>query len=245
MKNILITGVSRKGGIGANLVHRFLKEGYKVYAHGSSDYDQKMGYDDAGDLYQDQFVRLKDCDLSVADNVQSLINELGPYEISHMIICHAYSTQCALDDWNAEEINKHLAVNVTAAMLLIKHFKAQLQAEKGCITLFTSGQHLGPMTSEIPYAVSKAAVTNLGMQSAYALAEQNIRVNVVNPGPTDTGYIDQNSEVYHQISNQFNDKRWGHPDDISNLVLFLHSDEGQWITGQLINSEGGFNRYIE
>ena len=73
----------------------------------------------------------------------------------------------------------------------------------------------------------------------------DLRVNVVNPGPTDTDYIDQNSEVYHQISNQFNDKRWGHPDDISNLVLFLHSDEGQWITGQMINSEGGFNRYIE
>ncbi|GGB09097.1 SDR family NAD(P)-dependent oxidoreductase [Macrococcus hajekii] len=200
MKSILITGVSCKGGIGANLVRHFLEEGYKVFAHGSSEYDYEIGYSDAGDLYQDQFIRLSDCDLSVSENIESLLSELADKDFSHMIICHAYSTQCELGKWNTEDINNHLMTNVTATMLLIQYFKKQLKSEKGCITLFTSGQHLGPIISEIPYAVSKAAITNLGMQCSYALADRNIRVNVVNPGPTDTGYIEKDPAIYQKIA---------------------------------------------
>lgn len=243
MNSVFITGVSRKSGIGARLAQDFLEAGYTVYVHGSSDYDRALQYKDAGDVYEDRFTRLPDCDLSNEADVLKLVSELKRYSITDMILCHAYSTMCEMKDWNAEEINQHLMTNVTASMLLIKHFSEQLNNSNGCITLFTSGQHLGPMTAEIPYAVSKAAVTNLGMQSSYALREQNIRVNVVNPGPTDTGYIEQDSEVYGIVAQQFNAKRWGMPADISNLVQFLHSDKGQWITGQLIDSEGGFNRY--
>lgn len=241
MKRVLITGVSRPAGIGVKLAARFAEEGYEVLVHGSSQYDQELQYSDAGheaDL-PDHIIRLKNSDLSVAENIQTLFEEMG--QVDHLVLNHAYSTMNELGEWNYEEINRHLITNVTASMLLIQAYSKQ--ASDGCITLFTSGQSKGPMPEEIPYAVSKEAISELGRQSAFILSEKNIRVNVVNPGPTDTGYMDKESEIYQNIASRFNQKRWGMPEDIANLVLFLHSEQGKWITGEVISSEGGFNRF--
>ncbi|WP_342387574.1 SDR family oxidoreductase [Salinicoccus bachuensis] len=242
-KRILITGVSRPGGIGSELARRFSESGYAVYAHGSGKYDEAIGYGDAGEKNpMEKVIRLRDSDLSTKEGVEKLLAELSKYEpVSHMILCHAYSTECEMEDWTFEEINSHLLTNVTASMLLIQAFRKHFEDTAGCITLFTSGQGMGPMTNEIPYAVSKAAVANLAVQAAHILGRMDVRVNAVNPGPTDTGYI-EDPELYREIENRFNAKRWGTPSDVANLLLFLHSREGAWITGQVINSEGGFRR---
>ncbi|MFC3418719.1 SDR family oxidoreductase [Salinicoccus hispanicus] len=243
-KRILITGVSRPQGIGSTLAHKFRASGYEVLVHGNSKYDTYMEYPDAGESSSfREITRLKDSDLSIKEGIDQLISELandGP--IDHLILCHAYSTHGEMGTWSFDDINNHLITNVTASMLLIQEFHKQFQGGDGCITLFSSGQHLGPMTDEIPYAVSKAAIANLATQTSHAMAEQGIRVNAVNPGPTDTGYIEKDSELYTHIANQFHSKRWGTPDDVANLLLFLHSNEGKWITGQTIDSEGGFRR---
>ncbi|ULG72319.1 SDR family oxidoreductase [Macrococcus brunensis] len=241
MKRILITGVSRPSGIGATLAGRFAEEGYEVLVHGSSQYDQDLRYKDAGQeaTLSDDIVRLKDSDLSVEGNVEKLFEEAG--KIDRLVLNHAYSTMNELGDWTYEEINRHLITNVTASMLFIQAYSKQ--SSGGCITLFTSGQSKGSISGEIPYAVSKEAISEIGRQSALVLGEKNIRVNVVNPGPTDTGNMDKESDIYQDIADRFNQKRWGTPDDIANLVLFLHSDKGSWITGEVISSEGGFNRF--
>ncbi len=111
---------------------------------------------------------------------------------------------------------------------------------KAAITLFTSGQYLGPMPNEIAYAVSKEAIRGLSIQASAALAKENIRVNCVNPGPNDTGYL--KGEEYKRIAKMFPSGKWGTPEDTANLLLFLHSEYGDWITGQVIASEGGFQR---
>ncbi|MDB0580468.1 SDR family oxidoreductase [Salinicoccus roseus] len=242
-KKILITGVSRPGGIGSELARKFAESGYEVYAHGSTKYDEAIGYNDAGKKgSMEKITKLRDSDLSTKEGVEKLIAELGKHgPVSHMILCHAYSTGCGMEDWTFEEINSHLMTNVTSSMLLIQAFRKHFEDTEGCITLFTSGQELGPMTDEIPYAVSKAAVANLTVQVSHVLGRMDVRVNAVNPGPTDTGYI-EDPELYREIENRFNAKRWGTPSDVANLLLFLHSREGAWITGQVINSEGGFRR---
>ncbi|OZT76785.1 SDR family oxidoreductase [Salinicoccus roseus] len=242
-KRILITGVSRPGGIGSELARKFAESGYVVYTHGSAEYDEAIGYSDAGKKRSmEKVTRLEDSDLSTKEGVEKLLAELSNHEpFSHMILCHAHSTECEMEDWTFEEINSHLLTNVTSSMLLIQAFRKNFEDTAGCITLFTSGQELGPMTNEIPYAVSKAAVANLAVQASHILGIMDIRVNAVNPGPTDTGYI-KDPELYHEIESRFNAKRWGTPSDVANLLLFLHSREGAWITGQVINSEGGFRR---
>lgn len=98
------------------------------------------------------------------------------------------------------------------------------------------------MVDEIAYAVSKDATIGLCRQFAAALAPSNIQVNCINPGPTDTGYVLDAS--YAAAARLFPAGRWGMPDDAARLVQFLQSDYSSWITGQVIASEGGFNRYI-
>jgi 3-oxoacyl-[acyl-carrier protein] reductase len=99
------------------------------------------------------------------------------------------------------------------------------------------------MTEEIAYAVSKDAIVGLCRQAAVALAPKGVRVNCVNPGPTDTGYLQPGSDLYQEVAHRFPSGRWGTPEDVARLVLFLHSDAAEWITGQIIASEGGFQRY--
>ncbi len=72
-----------------------------------------------------------------------------------------------------------------------------------------------------------------------ALADRGITVNTVNPGPTDTGWgIGEHDPAFVMPFG-----RWGEPDDAARLVAWLCSDDAQWITGQVIDSEGGFRRW--
>ena len=105
---------------------------------------------------------------------------------------------------------------------------------------FTSGQHLQPMPSEMPYAISKGALEAMTPTLAAALSAAGIAANCINPGPVDTGYAD--AATHAAVAKMFPGGRWGTPDDVANLVEFLVSDKGAWIQGQVLNSEGGFRR---
>ena len=244
-EKILVTGVSRSHGMGRAIVKTLSEAGALVAAHGYGAYDQAMGYDDAhtaSDPFgQPNVCSLPPSDLSAAGEAERAVEEgaqlLGG--LTGLVLNHAHSTHCPMGQWDAEHIDKHFQVNVRASMLMIQRF-ADL-APHGCITLFTSGQYLGPMTDEIAYAVSKEAIRCLTVQAAAALAPQRIRVNCVNPGPNDTGYM--TGPAYEKAKEMFPFGRWGKPEDAAKLVCFLHSDQADWITGQTIASEGGFNRF--
>lgn len=97
------------------------------------------------------------------------------------------------------------------------------------------------MDSEIAYAVSKGALHQMTASINHALARSRSIANCINPGPVDTGYAD--GEVHAWVAERFPDRRWGTPDDVANLVEFLVTDQGAWIRGQVIDSEGGFHRF--
>jgi len=251
-QNILITGVSRPLGIGATLAKRFAEAGAAVAMHGFSAYDMMGGYRSAmleGTETLEKELRglglnvtaLTSGDLEkpgVAEKaVEEAVSKLGG--LDGLVLNHAYSTYGEIGEWTPEHIDPHLLVNVRASMMMIQSFASQVDTQKGnAITLFTSGQYLGPMVNEIAYCVSKEAIICLCKQTAYLLANQNIRVNCINPGPNDTGYCV--GEAHASIAKRFPSGRWGTPDDAADLALFLHSDYAKWITGQVIASEGGF-----
>ena len=97
------------------------------------------------------------------------------------------------------------------------------------------------MAGELAYATSKAALAGITLSLADTLADQGVTVNAVNPGPTDTGYADP--AVRERVARLFPAGRWGTPEDAARLVAWLCTDEAAWITGQVINSEGGFRRF--
>ncbi|QFG21700.1 SDR family oxidoreductase [Actinomadura sp. WMMB 499] len=105
----------------------------------------------------------------------------------------------------------------------------------------TSGQHLGPMPSEVAYAAAKAALEGVTVTLADQLANRGIRLNTVNPGPVDTGYLTE--DMWRTVAPMFPSGRYGEPDDPARLITWLVTDEARWITGQVINTEGGFGRW--
>lgn len=154
---------------------------------------------------------------------------------------HARSSALALEDLTAGELDITFAVNTRATLLLVRAFAVQHDGrEGGRVVLFTSGQHLGPMPSELPYVASKGALAQLTASLADHLAERGIMVNCVNPGPTDTGYLDR--EAIASMLARLPAGRWGTPEDAARLVAWLLCDDAGWITGQVLNSEGGFRR---
>lgn len=257
-KNILVTGVSRPKGIGAAIVRTLAKAGANIVFHGLPSYDRELKYNDASTEFSKELLSelsseghtifaLPESDL--AENripervIVEAVDRLG--FLDGLVLNHAYSTWVPIGEWTLENIDAHLNTNVRASMLMIQAFANQLPEDKNAaITLFTSGQYLGPMIKEIPYAVSKDAIIGLCKQTAVALAPKNIRVNCINPGATDTGYINPEDETYKTILNMFPAGRWGMPEDAARLVHFLQSDYAYWITGQIIASEGGFRRDI-
>lgn len=258
-KNILVTGVSRSKGIGASIAEVLAMSGANVIVHGYSKYDEDLQYKDTDENYVSKLQNelaskgypitvLKSSDLSKANVPQEIIEEAVDKfgYIDGLVVNHAYSTYAPIGEWTADHIDAHFAINVRATMLLIQAFSKQLPKQLtkdkgGSITLFTSGQYLGPMLNEIAYAVSKDAIIGLCKQLAEGLSAQNIRVNCINPGPTDTGYLE--GESYAAVAQMFPSGRWGMPEDAARLVRFLQSDDARWITGQVIASEGGFRRY--
>lgn len=156
-----------------------------------------------------------------------------------LVVNHARSGHGRLDELTAEHLDAFLHENVRASLLLVKEFAAQFEADAGRVVLFTSGAHRAPMTGEIAYAVSKGALAVATRTLAEELADRRITVNCVNPGPTDTGW----GLAELDPAGRMPFGRWGEPDDAARLVAWLCSDEGGWITGQVLDSEGGFRRW--
>jgi 3-oxoacyl-[acyl-carrier protein] reductase len=96
-----------------------------------------------------------------------------------------------------------------------------------------------PLPGELAYAAGKGAIEWLAVSAAAELAPRGITVNAVDPGPTDTGWMSQ--ELAAAIHHKSPMGRIGRPTDAAELVAFLCSDRGGWITGQVIRSDGGWS----
>jgi 3-oxoacyl-[acyl-carrier protein] reductase len=246
-RNALVTGVSRRSGIGFAVARRLLDAGARVFVQGWTPHDaaQPWGADTGGTESVARelgvpFVEADFADPGAPARVASAARDaLGPIDV--LVVNHARSGLGRLGELTADEIDGFLHENVRASLLLVKEFAAQHDDPRpgGRVILFTSGQHLAPMSGEVSYAVSKGALHQATRTLADELADRGITVNTVNPGPTDTGW----GLGEHEPSGVMPFGRWGEPDDAARLVAWLCSDDARWITGQVIDSEGGFRRW--
>jgi 3-oxoacyl-[acyl-carrier protein] reductase len=241
----LVTGVSRRQGIGAALVARLLADGASVLATGWSRHDAAMPWGASAAPAAGAAERLHAVEVDLEDPgaprrlVEAAVERFGSIDV--VVANHARSASQSLAEVTAAELDRCWAVNARASVLLAQALAALRPAKSGGrLVLFTSGQHLAPMPGELPYAISTGAIQQMTASLADALADRGITVNCVNPGPVDTGWA--TGALHAEIAARFPAKRWGEPADVARLVAWLASDESAWITGQVINSEGGFRR---
>lgn len=135
--------------------------------------------------------------------------------------------------------DRHFMVNSRASALMMAEFlrrHVKRNASWGrIINLSTSGSHCFP--GEVSYGASKAALESLSRSAATEMGPFGITVNIVSPGPVQTGWITPDLET--QLAGQTPLRRIGMPDDIADVILFLASDQARWVTGQLLHVGGG------
>jgi 3-oxoacyl-[acyl-carrier protein] reductase len=248
----LVTGVSRRSGIGFAIARRLLADGASVYCHSWSPHDEEQpwGADPIGvervvatlNAPADRIFH-ESLDLAVSTNASRLVTHTAEHfgHVDFLIANHARSSGQSLVSVTVEELDASWAVNARASVLLVQAFAAQHDDTRsgGRVVLFTSGQHREPMSAELPYAISKGAVHQMTLTLSEALAGRGITVNAIDPGPTDTGWA--TPEVVAQAAASPSGRRWSTPDQIATLVRSLIDEDADTITGHVIEPDGDVN----
>jgi 3-oxoacyl-[acyl-carrier protein] reductase len=242
----LVTGVSRRIGIGYAIATRLAQAGADLFVQAYAPYDAEVygtaPYDALLDDLRShggrvEFASADFRDPAAPDAVMAAAHPAYGH-VDVLIANHAYSLPGPLGALTADSIDAHLAVNVRATLLLVQAFAAQHDGRAGGrVVLMTSGQHSGPMPGELDYVASKAALHGLTASLSATLMPRGITVNTVNPGATDTGYA--TGELFEAVKAASPQGRWGEPDDAARLIAWLCTDDARWVTGQVINSNGG------
>jgi 3-oxoacyl-[acyl-carrier protein] reductase len=246
---VLVTGVGRRRSIGAGLALGLADDGWNLVLNFWAPYDDRIGYahgeHDAEDIAAEcrrrgSTVKVVAADLA-EDSVPGRLVEAAAEEggLHGLVMSHCESVASSILDTTIESWDRHFAVNTRAAWLLIKAFAESLPAG----ATVAAGGRIVALTSDhtahnVPYGASKGALDRIVVAAAIELASRGIRANVINPGPIDTGWM--TPEIREAGLAQSPTGRLGTPADTADLVRFLMSDAGGWVTGQVLYSNGGF-----
>lgn len=278
-QSALVTGVSRRRGIGFAVACRLAALGASVFVQHYRPHDLNLpwGGDDLDALRAELRAQLSpsavfgdlQADLTDPAAIPVLIERATALTGSlDILVCnHAKSgDDGSILDMTAERLDAFWQVNTRSTLLLTAEFaRARAGAPAavrrpgervsgakpfarptGRVFWMTSGQQLGPMPGEVAYATSKAALAGVTATVAAELLQLGIVLNTINPGPVNTGYMDAATTdrpleglEQHLASTPFG--RFGRPEDPANLIGWLASDEGAWVVGQVLTSDGGFS----
>lgn len=242
---VIVTGASRRAGIGSEIVRVLTAGGWRVFATWWHPYDASMAWgSDPGEVAEllastgAHGMAADLADPSAAASVfESAEAELGP--VRALVNVHTYDPGGGILDVDSDMLDRHHAVNVRGTYLLCRELAARHRPEHGPgrIVSLLSGP---PLVGSIAYAMSKGAIHWMTMSLAGELAPRQITVNAVNPGPTDTGWM--SGDLRERLEQTSPVGRVSTPRDAANIVSFLLSDEGGWFTAQVLQSDGGFSR---
>jgi 3-oxoacyl-[acyl-carrier protein] reductase len=152
----------------------------------------------------------------------------------------AYSTHDGYGTLDAQSLDAHYAVNVRGTMLISVEFARRYPGGPGGrIVNMTSGQSIRPMPNELAYAASKGAIEAFTTSVAIDLAARGITVNAIDPGPTDSGWMDSEQGLKQALMADSPWGRVGSPEDAARVVAFLVSEAAAWVNGQVIHADGG------
>lgn len=246
MTAVVLTGVGRSTSIAAAIALGLAVDGRDLALVTHPDYDSRMPYgghpDDVPNLVAEleslgRRAVVLEADLADAAEAAALVGRardaLGPIE--GLVLSHSESVDSSILDTTVESFDRHFAVNVRAAWLLIKAFAEQVPGSGGRIVALTSDH----VVDNLPYGSSKGALDRIVIAAARELGHLGISSNALNPGPVDTGWMDDATR--EALTGRQPTGRLGTPSDVANTVRFLLSPEGGWVSGQLLKTDGGFS----
>ncbi|WP_432949405.1 SDR family oxidoreductase [Kribbella sp. CA-253562] len=243
----LVTGVGRRIGIGAGIAEGLAATGWDVAFSYLTGYDERMPWGPDADaraeltgLLEGHGARVLavEADLQDVDAPAALMRTVreGLGSVRALVMAHCESVDSSILDTTVESFDRHFAVNARAVWLLIKAYAEQYDAPFGTgrIVALTSDH----TTHNLPYGASKGALDRITLAAAEELKHLGLTANVVNPGPVDTGWMSPEIKQWGIEATALG--RLGTPRDTANLISFLCSEQGGWMNGQLLYSNGGF-----
>ena len=237
-KIVLVTGASR--GIGLEAAKHFSKEGYKVIGTSRGDFN-------LGELIGDESAISVQLDLMSKESIKNLFADLKSEDLlPSVLVNNAGITKDQLflrmkdEDWDdVIETNLNGLFRVTKAFI-----KPMVKNKFGRIINISSVAGLMGNSGQVNYSSSKSAMVGFSRSLAKELGSRNITSNVVAPGfiETDmTTFLNDDEKV--EVSKNIPMKRFGTVQDVAKCIVFLASDEANYITGQTISVDGGLFMY--
>ena len=237
-KIVLVTGASR--GIGLEAAKHFSKEGYKVIGTSRGDFN-------LGELIGDDSAISVQLDLMSKQSIKNLFADLKSQDLlPSVLVNNAGITKDQLfmrmkdEDWNdVIETNLNGLFRVTKAFI-----KPMVKNKFGRVINISSVAGLMGNSGQVNYSSSKSAMVGFSRSLAKELGSRNITSNVVAPGfiETDmTTFLSDDEKV--EVSKNIPMKRFGTVKDVAKCIVFLASDEANYITGQTISVDGGLFMY--
>ena len=235
-KNIIVTGAS--GGIGNAIIKKLNEAGANILASGTR--IEKL--EELKKNYEN--IKILKFDISQSNKIEEFIenatNELGGSLDG--IVNNAGITQDNLAiRMNLDEWQKVININLTSTFLMSKFaIKKMLKNKSGKIVNITSVVgHTGNL-GQANYTASKAGIVAMSKSLAIEYAKKNININCISPGFIKTAMTDKIDEKFKEvIISKIPSARLGEPDDIANAVLFLSSDQSNYINGETLHVNGG------
>ena len=235
-KNIIVTGAS--GGIGNSIVEKLNQAGVNLLVSGTR--IEKL--DELKNKFEN--IRTLKFDISQIDKIEDFV-ENATKELGGNLDCiinNAGVTQdnlairMSLDEWQ-----KVININLTATFLINKSvIKKMLKNKSGKIVNITSVVgHTGNL-GQANYTASKAGIIAMSKTLAIEYAKKNININCISPGFIKTAMTDKLDDKFKEaIISKIPSGRLGDPNDIANAVLFLCSNQSDYINGETLHVNGG------
>lgn len=215
-------------GIGRALGELLVSHGWEVRA---------LGLDADADLPAS--IRFHRCDVRDEVAVAAALADVD--EVKALVTCAAVLRP---DEWVAESFGFVLSVNVTAVLAIGELLRSRLARAEGSIVNFASMWSYFGSPKSPAYAASKGAIVALTRSQAVAYAADGVRANAVAPGwiatPMSKG-ARADAERLEQINSRIPLGRWGEASEVAQAVEFLVSDNASYITGTVLDIDGGFS----